>query len=949
MLTAQGLVVWNATNALVLFQRTISKTNHACVSGVLSVLKKLDLLMALEMMQHSVKISRSFRLRTDSSGFVVSVRSLKNSLYRAIPSFSLAMLRCPAFSCLSVPFAHASSNISALKTRVIAKAAPAWQRVQASPRFQQVNRSGLWSRPWLGWAFVYAFSLLVFGIYRCSSLRELLALYATPEGGTFAVVLGVLTLGFLEDLVCITYFACALWLFDWLKLTISKATMVQRLWKRNGLMSRCCLASVTTGSIATFTVSWLLFMAMLAPVVADLLIVHIRGMRFDLDLVSMAIEEKAHISAAPISREEVNKGYVSLATLVIVAKLFAFVRTKASWADLTGWNPTSKLSAIILLQMGYTVNAERRAKVAPNGALNEGHSQLEVDFTAETGEAEYPDGNEDSEALLAPSKTRRLDSRPTGRRVLVQTALLFTGLVFFPAIVVAISSYSSPLVACAALNASLNELFCHALEPTLPSPVLSLGDAWAGFYIHNATEKHTLFGADTLYRRTTGFQGDLAFDVAMDAENPPNVLVIVVESFQFHDSRYLVGESDPSNLFNGTNMTATPHFDTWGKRGVALRNLWSSVRTSRSLESILFAQVPYDSAVHTGTSGGRRDTALAGLPQLFTAKGYETFFTTGATIDYDGWEVFLPSHGFDTVWSEVEMKKLAESSLGIKPEDWKGDAARAMHWGVHDDVSFQLLGDLLVNKTQEQRQRVAHGKPKKPLFLTHYTISSHGPYQERPKWYAEAEKPDFFALYDGATNPQLRKDYLEMRYFSDVELGKFMDRLAAEGVLNDTVVVITGDHGTGADASTTRVAGAVIAEGRLGKAAGLVVNDAAEHYDLLNTLADITGVPSGGFLQDGVGRSLKRKASLGERLVFSNDPNRKMAIVRGHERLRYDRISDAVFLHNTDTDHQGTTDLFPVLSPDEQTRWMEWRDRGRQISAYYTHRWDNKCLLAVKC
>ncbi|KAG6621874.1 Sulfatase-like protein [Phytophthora cinnamomi] len=113
-----------------------------------------------------------------------------------------------------------------------------------------------------------------------------------------------------------------------------------------------------------------------------------------------------------------------------------------------------------------------------------------------------------------------------------------------------------------------------------------------------------------------------------------------------------------------------------------------------------------------------------------------------------------------------------------------------------------------------------------------------------------------------------------MRYFTDMQLGKFMDRMEKEGILNDTIVVIVGDHGQAPEAdvtntheeAVTRVAGAIIAEGRLGDAAGLVIEDAVEHYDILNTLADITGLPEGG-----------------------NDPSRKMAIVRGHQRLRYDQ------------------------------------------------------------
>ncbi|KAJ8577920.1 hypothetical protein ON010_g1286 [Phytophthora cinnamomi] len=191
----------------------------------------------------------------------------------------------------------------------------------------------------------------------------------------------------------------------------------------------------------------------------------------------------------------------------------------------------------------------------------------------------------------------------------------------------------------------------------------------------------------------------------------------------------------------------------------------------------------------------------------------------------------------------------------------------------------------------------------------------------------------------------------------DMELGKFMDRMEKEGVLNDTIVVIMGDHGQAPEAevkntheeSVTRVPAAIIAEGRLGASVGLVLEDAAEQYDILNTLADITGLPEEGFIQTGVGRSLKRKVPFGERVVFSNDPLRKMSIVRGHQRLRYDDVIDSVMLHDTEADHSMTTDLFPLISPEERAEWISWRDRGRRITAYYKQRWDENCLLAVNC
>ncbi|KAG3006228.1 hypothetical protein JG687_00013285 [Phytophthora cactorum] len=250
-------------------------------------------------------------------------------------------------------------------------------------------------------------------------------------------------------------------------------------------------------------------------------------------------------------------------------------------------------------------------------------------------------------------------------------------------------------------------------------------------FIH-PTEKHKLLATNLLYRRTTGFSGDLAFNVSTTDDNPPNVLAIGVESVRYQGSHYLVGDKDPSNLYNGLEILVTLNFDRWAKRGVAFRNMWSSLPTSISVESLLFAQVPYDSTVKTGTSGGWMDTNLYGLPQLFTAKGYETFFTTGCATTFDGWDSFFPTHGYETVWGNLEMIDLVKNEMGITKDQWFCPEHRGFQWGVHDDISFKFLGDPLMNKTKEQSEGMANGKKKKPLFLTHYTISSHAPFDSSP-------------------------------------------------------------------------------------------------------------------------------------------------------------------------------------------------------------------------
>ncbi|GMF55786.1 unnamed protein product [Phytophthora fragariaefolia] len=792
--------------------------------------------------------------------------------------------------------------------------------------------------PWIGWLFVYAFVLFCFSASRCVVLKPLVTMYGSPRDYTIGFKLAALTLGFMEDFVCATYFACVLWTFDTFKLAA-----IRRLECRG----REVIVRVV-GSFATFTVSWVLFFAMITPFAADLVLVINRDMRFTLDLVATLIRERHHLNAAPISTEEIQRGYMTAALVASAATVFALVRTWASWADLACWNPTH-------IVVDPTNVWGRSVKLTTGMAAK--YEEVALEEGAASPKSPGTSGDKIRDKLSSANASSTYRTLIINH--ILQIVTIVMGLVVLPALVVALRCELSPLVAYSALNATLNELFGHALQPAPTEATFTNinGDLpWVEMYIH-PTERHKLFGDESLYRLTTGFRGDLAFDVSVSSENPPNVLVIGVESFRFRDSRYMVGKDDPSNLFKDTDLTSTPNFDRWAKRGVALRNLWTSNPTSRSLESVLFAQVPYDSAVQTGITGGREDTELAGLPQFFAAKGYETFFSTGSSIDLDNWDIFLPSHGFETVWDNNKMIELAEANYNITNEEWSGTEHRGFKWGVHDDVSFQILGDLLVNKTKNQTEQVANGERKRPLFITHYTITSHAPFKAWPTWYDKSEKPDFSALYEGEDHAEEIQRYLEARYFTDMELGRFLDRMADEGILEDTIVVIMGDHGTAPEVeiiyneeeSVTRVPGVIIAEGRLGKSAGLVIEDSAEHYDILNTLADITGVPDGGFVQNGVGRSLKRKVTFGERAVYSNIPGRRMSVVRGNQRLRYDSVTDVMLLHNTETDHGMVEDLFPELPPDKQAEWQVWRDNGRRISAYYTKRWDQNCLLAVNC
>ncbi|OWZ14219.1 Sulfatase, partial [Phytophthora megakarya] len=213
--------------------------------------------------------------------------------------------------------------------------------------------------------------------------------------------------------------------------------------------------------ITTFAVSWLLYLLMTTPFVVDMMLMLMLylDMRFSFGLLDTLVRERHYLKDAPISNDEVRTAYSTVGYLVIIAVFIALVWTWPSWGNLTLWNPTN-------------------CTTVEEGGINDDISYL---------------GN-------GPS------SKCTKRGVL-RVVIVVTVPGVIPAFVVALRSACSALVAYAALNVTLNDMFLHAFEPALLEMKIAalIGNRpWVEKFIDGA-EKHKRFGDNTLYRRTTEF------------------------------------------------------------------------------------------------------------------------------------------------------------------------------------------------------------------------------------------------------------------------------------------------------------------------------------------------------------------------------------------------------------------------------------------------------------
>ncbi|KAG2976814.1 hypothetical protein PC118_g13224 [Phytophthora cactorum] len=175
----------------------------------------------------------------------------------------------------------------------------------------------------------------------------------------------VLCVGFLEDFVCATYFACVLWLVDVLlqKFGVSTRDVDNTETPTYDKLKR------VMPMVFVFTSSWILFVAVVGPVAADLLLVRLRGVRFTFHEV---ISSGNNSAIDGMTSNEMKNVYMTAALSAIVAALFAIVRTFTSWSKLSRWNP---IHAIVASVKSRLARKERRfqsvsTKSSSGGAEN---------------------------------------------------------------------------------------------------------------------------------------------------------------------------------------------------------------------------------------------------------------------------------------------------------------------------------------------------------------------------------------------------------------------------------------------------------------------------------------------------------------------------------------------------------------------------------------------------
>ena len=227
-----------------------------------------------------------------------------------------------------------------------------------------------------------------------------------------------------------------------------------------------------------------------------------------------------------------------------------------------------------------------------------------------------------------------------------------------------------------------------------------------------------------------------------------NLIVVQVESLQ-----------DFAVDFQVAGQEVMPHLRAWTRDSLRFTNVTdqtSQGRTSDAEFTTLTSLLPLD---HGAAAFRFPANHYVGLPAVLVERGYAT--TSAVAFESGFWNraVMHPSYGFQKTYFEPDFQ-LTEQ----------------IGWGLNDRDFLQQMVPRL-----EQSRR--------PFAAWLITLSLHHPFEDFPARHK--------VLKLGSLEGTSFGNYLHTMRFFDTALEEFKASLARDGLLEDSVIVVFGDHDAG--------------------------------------------------------------------------------------------------------------------------------------------------------
>ena len=227
-----------------------------------------------------------------------------------------------------------------------------------------------------------------------------------------------------------------------------------------------------------------------------------------------------------------------------------------------------------------------------------------------------------------------------------------------------------------------------------------------------------------------------------------NLIVIQMESFQ----NFLI------NL-KVDGQEVTPNLNRLLGDSLYFDHFYSMIGQGNTNDAEIITNTSLYLLEHGALSTFYKNKDFPSLPKLLRDRGYDTFTMHANDASYYSRDQVYPSLGYNQFYDKSYFGE--EDVIGI---------------GASDNVLYSKSLPLLL-------QRKDRGQP---FYANYVTLTSHHPFQ-MPEGADDLKLPD---QYQGT----LLADYLHAIHYTDAALGKFFAQLKANGLWDNTVIALYGDH-----------------------------------------------------------------------------------------------------------------------------------------------------------
>lgn len=225
-----------------------------------------------------------------------------------------------------------------------------------------------------------------------------------------------------------------------------------------------------------------------------------------------------------------------------------------------------------------------------------------------------------------------------------------------------------------------------------------------------------------------------------------NIITIQAESLQnFVINREMNGQSITPVLNNLINQDS-----------IYFKRYYEQVGWGNTSDAEFISHNSFYPSTKTFSYKAFEDNKFASFPMLLKEEGYSTIAFHGNEGGFWNRENIYPSQGIDNFISLEDLQQ--DELIGI---------------GLSDGSLFRQSVDFLKKQPQ-------------PFYAFYITLTSHHPFVIEEQYKG--------LKIEGEYQDTVLEDYLQSVHYLDQQIGNFIDMLKAEGLYEDSIIVIYGDH-----------------------------------------------------------------------------------------------------------------------------------------------------------